>query len=114
MSDETESTAAITDMMTPELARHPQPVFRDLLAGAAALKVDGVGVIACSRAAVDEVLRQPDVFSSSTAAIDLKTRRPLIPLQIDPPDQRKFRKILDPLFSPQKMRPREEPIAALV
>jgi cytochrome P450 len=114
MSDDTESTAAITDMMTPELARHPQPVFRDLLAGAAALKVDGVGVIACSRAAVDEVLRRPDVFSSSTEAIDLKTRRPLIPLQIDPPAQRKFRKILDPLFSPQKMRRLEEPITALV
>ncbi|HEY7072056.1 MAG TPA: cytochrome P450 [Acidimicrobiales bacterium] len=114
MSDDTESTAAITDMMTPELARHPQPVFRDLLAGAAALKVDGVGVIACSRAAVDEVLRQPDVFSSSTEAIDLKTRRPLIPLQIDPPAQRKFRKILDPLFSPQRMRRLEEPITALV
>src|SRR5262245_10558094 len=114
MSDDTESTAAITDMMTPELARHPHPGFRDLLAAATALKVDGVGVIACSRAAVDEVLRRPDVFSSSTDAIDLKARRPLIPLQIDPPAQRKFRKILDPLFSPQKMRRLEEPITALV
>ena len=114
MSDETEIPAGITDMMTPDLARHPQPMYRDLVAGSDVLRVDGVGLIACSRAAVDEVLRQPDVFSSSTAAVDLKTRRPLIPLQIDPPAQRKYRKILDPLFSPQRMRPREEPIAALV
>jgi cytochrome P450 len=114
MSDETEIPAGIADMMTPDLARHPQPMYRDLVAGAPVVRVDGVGVIACSRAAVDEVLRHPDVFSSSTAAIDLKTRRPLIPLQIDPPAQRKFRKILDPLFSPQRMRPLEEPIAALV
>ena len=114
MSDETEIPASIADMMTPDLARHPQPMYRDLVAAAPALRVDGVGVIACSRAAVDEVLRQPGVFSSSTEAIDLKARRPLIPLQIDPPAQRKFRKILDPLFSPQRMRPLEEPIAALV
>jgi cytochrome P450 len=114
MSDETETHPGLSDMMTPELARHPQPMYRDLVATAPVLRVEGVGVIACSRAAVEEVLRQPDAFSSSTAAIDLKTRRPLIPLQIDPPAQRKFRKILDPLFSPQRMRRLEEPITALV
>jgi cytochrome P450 len=114
MSDETEIPAGIADMMTPDLARHPQSLYRDLVAGSDVLQVDGVGVIACSRAAVDEVLRQPDLFSSSTAAIDLKARRPLIPLQIDPPAQRKYRKLLDPLFSPQRMRPLEAPIAALV
>jgi cytochrome P450 len=114
MSDETESHAGIADMMTPDLARRPQPTYRALVDGSPVLRIDGVGVIACSRAAVDEVLRQPEIFSSSTAAIDLKTRRPLIPLQIDPPAQRMFRKILDPLFSPHRMRPLEEPIAALV
>jgi cytochrome P450 len=114
MSDETESHAGIADMMTPDLARRPQPTYRALVDGSPVLRIDGVGVIACSRAAVDEVLRQPEIFSSSTAAIDLKTRRPLIPLQIDPPAQRKFRKILDPLFSPHRMRLLEEPIAALV
>ena len=34
----------------------------------------------------------------------MKTARPLIPLQVDPPDHRKYRKILDPLFAPQQMR----------
>jgi cytochrome P450 len=73
-----------------------------------------VGVITCSRAAVDEVLKHPEVFSSNTAAADLKSRRPLIPLQIDPPDHRKFRRILDPLFAPPRMHRLEEPIARLV
>jgi len=50
-----------------------------------------------------EVSRTPEVFSSSTSAHDLKTRRPLIPLQIVPPDHRKYRKLLDPLFAPQRM-----------
>jgi cytochrome P450 len=38
----------------------------------------------------------------------------LIPLQIDPPDHRKYRKIVNPLFAPQRMRQLEEPIARLV
>src|SRR6188508_3457068 len=98
MSAETDSQ--IANMMTPELARNPQPTYRALVEGAEAMRLDGVGVLACSRAAVDEVLRHPDRFSSNTEAADLKTRRPLIPLQIDPPAQRTYRKILDPLFAP--------------
>jgi cytochrome P450 len=78
------------------------------------MRVDGVGVIAASRAAVDDVLKNPATFSSSTDAVDLKTRRPLIPLQLDPPDQRKFRKILDPIFSPRYMRPLEPALRQLV
>jgi cytochrome P450 len=112
MSYETDNQ--IANMMTPDLARNPQPTYRALVEGAAALRVDGVGVIACSREAVDEVLRHPDRFSSNTEAVDLKTRRPLIPLQIDPPDQRKFRKILDPLFAPRRMQALADPIANLV
>ena len=54
------------------------------------------------------------MFSSNTDAVDLKTRRPLIPLQIDPPDQRKYRKILDPLFAPKRMQALTEPIENLV
>jgi cytochrome P450 len=114
MSDGTDGGAGMADLMTPDLARHPQPTYRALVDGPGVMRIDGVGVIACSRAAVDEVLRQPDIFSSATAAIDLKTRRPLIPLQIDPPDHRKFRRLLDPLFGPQRTAPLEEPIARLV
>jgi cytochrome P450 len=114
MSDDTESRHDVGSMMTPELARNPQPLYRDLVAGVPVLRVDGVGVLACSRAAVDEVLRQPDAFSSNTDAVDLKTRRPLIPLQIDPPDHRKFRRILDPLFAPRRVQELEKPIAQLV
>jgi cytochrome P450 len=47
-------------------------------------------------------------------AVDLKNKRPLIPLQIDPPDQRKYRKLLDPIFSPRKMTAMDESVSALV
>jgi cytochrome P450 len=60
------------------------------------------------------VLRDPGLFSSSTSAHDLKTKRPLIPLQIDQPDHRRYRKLLDPLFAPQRMKALEESTTALV
>ncbi len=100
--------------MNAELAREPQPTYQMLLESSPALRVDGVGVIASSRAAIDAVLHDPGTFSSNMSATDLKTRRPLIPLQTDPPAQRKYRKILDRLFAPQRMRMLEEPVTGLV
>src|SRR5215471_333376 len=105
---------AMAQLMSPELARHPQPTYAALLEGSPVLRIDGIGVIVTSRSGVDEVLRSPDLFSSNMTAHDMKTRRPLIPLQIDPPAHRTYRKILDPLFAPQRMRAREEAVARLV
>jgi cytochrome P450 len=73
-----------------------------------------VGFIVTSRVHVEEVLRDPEVFSSNMSAHDLKTKRPLIPLQIDPPEHRTYRKILDPLFAPKRMNELERPTARLV
>jgi cytochrome P450 len=106
--------AGLAELMNPEVARSPQPILAMLHEATPVFRLDGVGVIATTRAAVDAVLREPEVFSSSTSAHDLKTVRPLIPLQVDPPDHRKYRKILDPLFAPQKMRAREDDLRALV
>ena len=47
-------------------------------------------------------LRDPEVFSSS-GSIDIGNIRPLIPLQIDPPEHVKFRRLLDPLFAPREV-----------
>lgn len=112
MSDEAQGD--IANMMTPELAREPQPTYAMLAESAPAMRVDGIGVLVSSRAGVEQVLHHPEIFSSSTDAVDLKTRRPLIPLQLDPPVQRKFRKILDPLFAPKRMRPLEDDLRKLV
>lgn len=59
-------------------------------------------------------LRNPDVFSSSMDAIDIGNVRPLIPLQIDPPDHVKFRRLLDPLFAPREVEKLEAAVRALV
>ena len=105
---------AMAELMSPELARHPQPMYELLRADAPIMRVEGVGVIVTSRAGVGEVLREPETYSSSSMAHDLKAKRPLIPLQIDPPDHRKYRKLLDPLFAPQRMRALEESTSKLV
>ena len=105
--------AGIAELMNPEVARNPQPIFSMLQMATPVFRLDGVGIIVSSRAAVEEVLRQPDLFSSSTNAHDMKTKRPLIPLQIDPPDHKKYRKILDPVFAPQRMKLLEDSTVAL-
>src|SRR5262245_65460961 len=93
---------ALAQLMSPELARNPQPTYAALREGSPVVRVDGVGVVVSTRAGVDEVLRDPEVFSSDMSAHDLKTRRPLIPLQVDPPAHRTYRKLLDPVFADRK------------
>jgi cytochrome P450 len=48
-------------------------------------------------------LRHPEVFSSSAEAVSIGQEQPLIPLQVDPPDHSKYRRLLDPQFSPKRM-----------
>jgi cytochrome P450 len=103
----------LAELMNPEVARHPQPIYAMLHASTPVFRLDGVGVIVTSRAGVDEVLRDPELFVSG-GAHDLKAKRPLIPLQIDPPEHRKYRKLLDPLFAPQRMKVLEGSTAQLV
>src|SRR6516225_8003312 len=47
-------------------------------------------------------------------AVDLGNIRPMIPLQIDPPEHAKYRRILDPLFTPREMARREPGVSELV
>lgn len=101
-------------MMDPETARHPQPLYKALRESEPVMRVEGVGVVLTRRAEIEQVFREPLVFSSNMDAVDLQNVRPLIPLQIDPPEHKKYRKILDPLFAPKQMMALEEPVAALV
>jgi cytochrome P450 len=115
MSERDESYGVgLAELMNPEVARNPQPIYSMLQETDPIFRLDGVGVIVTSRAGVDEVVRDPELFSSSTNAHDLKAKRPLIPLQIDPPDHRKYRKLLDPLFAPPRMKLLEESTSRLV
>ena len=78
------------------------------------IPVEGTGVVVTRKADVDEVFRHPEIFSSNADAVDLKNLRPLIPLQIDPPDHKKYRKLLDPIFAPREVAMLEESVTAAV
>ncbi len=97
-----------------EVADNPQPMYRAMREAAAVVPIDDHMVVACRRAEIDEIFRNHEAFTSNMSAVDLQNVRPLIPLQIDPPEHKKYRKILDPLFAPQKMAKLEPSIAALV
>src|SRR5438874_10160814 len=112
MSEHADPVGIFASMMTEKVAE-PQPMCRSLLDGGPVLRVTDTVAVAMSRAAVEEVLRNPDVFSSGKGATDLKARRPIIPMSIDPPAHRTYRKLLDPLFSPQRMKLLEGSMAAL-
>jgi cytochrome P450 len=109
----TQQDANPLEGMDPEMAANPQPVYA-LMRECPVMPVDDVGILLSCRAEIDEALRHPEIFSSNMDAIDLKNARPLIPLQIDPPEHKKYRKLLDPLFSPRKMALMEEQVAILV
>jgi len=89
----------------------PQPKYIALIElGGVIAPTEGFTVVA-SRAAVDEVLRDPGTFTSR-GIVQLGNVRPLIPLSVDPPEHRKYRRILDPLFAPRKMDAIENDVAS--
>ncbi|MGD0880546.1 MAG: cytochrome P450 [Acidimicrobiales bacterium] len=100
--------------MDPESAAHPQPMFKMLRESMPVIPVEGRGVALTRKVDVDEVFRHPEIFSSNADAVDLQNVRPLIPLQIDPPDHKKFRKLLDPIFAPREVAKLEESLVVAV
>ena len=80
---------------------------------APAMLVDG-SLLVGGEAEVREVLHTPELFSSGIDAVQIGQIRPLIPLQIDPPEHKKFRRILDPLFAPKRVALLEDRTRALV
>jgi len=52
---------------------------------------------------VRHVLSHTETFSSGIDAVAIGQVRPLIPLQIDPPEHKNYRKLLDPIFAPRQV-----------
>ncbi|MGH0036965.1 MAG: cytochrome P450 [Myxococcota bacterium] len=93
-------------MFSPEFAANPQPVYREIVerkCPVAHNPISGDPMITRYEDVL-YALRTPEIFSSEMEMqMNLGTVRPMIPQQIDPPLQTKFRKILDPYFSRKQM-----------
>jgi cytochrome P450 len=108
---ETESLA--DGFMDAGIAANPQPFYREARA-AGAVVPGAFGPQVVRRGAVEYALTHPEDFSSGMEAVDLGQSVPLIPLQVDPPDHRKYRRLLDPIFAPRRMNLLEPEITRLV
>ena len=100
--------------LRPEIvpdAPAPQP-DNHALALAGTIALDDL-VIACSRSAVQETLRNAEVFSSADL-VDQGNVRPLIPLAVDPPEHGRYRRLLNPLFAAREIDRLEDDICARV
>jgi len=88
--------------------RHPQRAFADLAAEPSPQRPDGMLVVA-RRDELAEFLRHPAVRATDGVHFNLGGQRPLIPLDLDGEAHRRYRRILDPLFTPKQVA-RLEPI----
>jgi cytochrome P450 len=79
---------------------HPQEMFKGLRAmGGPIDMTEDMGMFVVGTAEhVKEVLMHPEIYSSGVDAVDIGQIRPLIPLQIDPPQHKYFRRLIDPIF----------------
>ena len=109
-----EDQAASPLGMDEDMAASPQAMFKSLRDSSPVMAIEGTGVVLSRKVDIDEALRHPELFTSNMTAVDLKNARPLIPLQIDPPEHKKFRKLLDPIFAPRLMTAMEDEVAILV
>lgn len=91
----------------------PQPMYKALREATPVFRAPQA-VVLSRLSDIEMALKRTDLFSSNMDAVDLGNVRPLIPLQIDPPEHAKYRRILDPLFTPREMARREPHVAELV
>lgn len=91
----------------------PQPMYKALRESAPVFR-SPQAIVLSRLADIEMALKRTDLFSSNMDAVDLGNLRPMIPLQVDPPEHAKYRRILDPLFTPREMAKREPWVAELV
>lgn len=99
-----ESTGEIS-IFDPEVARCPHAAYAKIRekCPVGRMALTGMPVVARYED-VAWALRHPELFSSDMSAqMKLGNERPMIPQQIDPPEQTRFRRLLDPLFSRRRM-----------
>jgi cytochrome P450 len=97
----------------PHDLAHPQPLFKALRDSGPVVDMETMVVVG-GDAEVRHVLQHPEIFSSGIDAVSIGQVRPLIPLQIDPPHHKDYRKLLDPIFAPKQVHLLEEQTRALV
>ena len=101
----------------PEVAADPVPFYEALRTQCPVATFEGFGrgtYIVSRYEDVRWALKHPEIFSSDIVAVDIGQDRPLIPLQIDPPEHAKYRRVIDPTLGPHEVAPLEGEVRLLV
>jgi cytochrome P450 len=108
---------ASTDVFSQRCADDPHPVYQEVHDRCPVNRETGIfggySVSISRYADVLWALKHPEVFSSD-GVVEIGNEFPLIPLSVDPPDHAKYRRLLDPQFSPKRMAALEPESRALV
>jgi len=116
-SSSSAADAVIGELFSQRCADDPVSVYHEVQSQCPVHRGAGMfgghSVHVSSYADVLWALKHPEVFSSKDV-VDVGNDVPLIPLSVDPPDHAKFRRLLDPEFSPKKMAALEPEARALV
>ncbi len=103
---ETESVSDTPEMPAGQFdldPAKPQAIYDMLREHSPILRTELGGTMIACHEDVEFALRHADLFSSDMDAISIGNVRPLIPLQINPPEHVKYRRLLDPLFAPKQV-----------
>jgi cytochrome P450 len=95
-----------------DLNENHLPAYRALRESGALIANDGSVPVPAEWLATDWdtiswVFRHPEVFSSAQTEASMGPEHKMIPLEVDPPDHHRYRRLLDHFFSPNRLRPLE-------
>ena len=100
-------------LLSPEFTKCPHPYYRQMRDTNPVLRTpsmygDEHGMVwVAKHEDIESALRNPDLFSSKFN----RNLPPLPPINYDPPDHHRYRRLLDPLFGPKEMKKLEGSIA---
>jgi cytochrome P450 len=104
-------------LFSQEAADSPHGPYRRMREECPVARGDFGGTAAVFVSRYEDVIwafKHPEVFSSSAEAVSIGQQERLIPLQLDPPEHAKYRRFLDPEFSPRRMAEIEPDARVLV
>ena len=116
-TEQSKADTAVNDLFTQRCADDPHSVYHEVHDACPVHRGPGMfGGHSVHVSGYDDVrwaLRHPEVFSSKDV-VNVGNDVPLIPLSVDPPEHAKYRRMLDPEFSPKKMQALEPEARELV
>ena len=116
MTETLDPGAAADQLFMPAAATDPHPVYRRIRQECPVARTDmgDAAVVLVSRYEdVNWALRHPEYFTSAGGNLNLG-EQPLIPLEFDPPEHTKYRRLLSPQFVPRAIQTLEPEVRRIV